>query len=976
MADEYRILAAAAQAARRKVEALTLAVGGALGVAAEPYPHQVATVRRILSDTRVRHLIADEVGLGKTVQALMVLNALRWQNPRHKAVILVPDRLVSQWLSECWTRCHCVAAVVGGDREEDRSEAFVRVVRPQSVQSGEFRLAPDEFDLLVVDEPQTMPMSVMEDVERAAPDFRQLLVLSATPGLGDAARRRRMMKLLEPERVLAAEIAGATADEALAEIEVVALARLASGDAAVGSALYRAYSSERRIARARRAEWGRYLPERRHERVSVEPLKGEADRVRIGMRWLEGAGSARTEEGWRFAQALHRGSRSARLSVANRMRRGEKGGALAAVADACSGPGDSRFDALLDILGELWVQDPRRQVVIVAGDNPTIDFLSGRLPRYFGAEDEPLEVTELRRASESAEDEAEDVREMYGQLEGFIRGRAKVLLVGEWIQAGLNLHYYARDIVFYSPPWDPDAVDQLIGRLDRLRPNGLMRGDSDRGFGRVRIWCITQRGTVEAKVVAGLEAAAVFGRPLPPVPPEEAAEMRDALRSLAFGGDFDGAVATLRALAERWDREWASSRLANLTPYTPEAAKEAYDRLNREPLPEPVLKRPPEGDDGHTARAEIALRGWLDLMNKARLFDVDMREDRVDGYRFATIWHPDRDSVTFPVPELVGRNRLDGHAPFVARRRHLSTPPRNKVITDDGEPDGRLLRFLDHGDALHESLVRGFAELARGTICDPASPHACVVLFPEGHPALELAGQTLLVQVAYADPGAAALPPFDPARLRGLADAAPTEAQRAALAADVRLAEDAWRCDQRWLRGVLPAMTLAGVSRLSGNVWMPVADDLKWEVLKPLTYGERTVCARGRLLQHPPQKQVVAQGVKEQTTRIIGELHMAWRSRGAELRSALVERRLQTDVEATDLLRLRRGELAKRRLGGAGTERFKEGLVAAAERRVSMAEAMAGERAGWLEAIPALAEAAKPKRVGLLVIRPAPIENA
>ena len=148
--DPYICFAAGVQAARRKVEGLGLALGGALGVAAEPYPHQIASVSRILTDTRIRHLVSDEVGLGKTVQTLMVLNALRCQNPAHRAVILVPDRLVTQWHTECWSRAHTHASVLGDPTDDD--EQFVRIVRPQSLQSGEFQLDPAEFDMLIVEE--------------------------------------------------------------------------------------------------------------------------------------------------------------------------------------------------------------------------------------------------------------------------------------------------------------------------------------------------------------------------------------------------------------------------------------------------------------------------------------------------------------------------------------------------------------------------------------------------------------------------------------------------------------------------------------------------------------------------------------------------------------------------------------------------------------------------------------------------------
>ncbi|MCA1791490.1 MAG: hypothetical protein LC667_17075, partial [Thioalkalivibrio sp.] len=82
--DYYLRFVNSIQAQRRRVAALDIGLGGALGVAANPLPHQIATVRRILGDSHIRHLISDEVGLGKTVQALMVVNALRWQDPTHR----------------------------------------------------------------------------------------------------------------------------------------------------------------------------------------------------------------------------------------------------------------------------------------------------------------------------------------------------------------------------------------------------------------------------------------------------------------------------------------------------------------------------------------------------------------------------------------------------------------------------------------------------------------------------------------------------------------------------------------------------------------------------------------------------------------------------------------------------------------------------------------------------------------------------
>jgi len=204
MIDPYRTFAAGVQALRRHVEALTYGYGGALGVAAEPYPYQIAGAGRVLFSNRIRHLLSDEVGLGKTVETLMIINALRWQNPNHRTVAIVPDRLVGQWQDEAWTRGHIRAAVpdeLGGISPDERGEdPSMWIVRPQSIQQNAFTLDPDRYDLLVVDEPQTLPLEVLNTIEQIGDQFRQLLLLSATPRLGDPEWQRRFMTLLEPER--------------------------------------------------------------------------------------------------------------------------------------------------------------------------------------------------------------------------------------------------------------------------------------------------------------------------------------------------------------------------------------------------------------------------------------------------------------------------------------------------------------------------------------------------------------------------------------------------------------------------------------------------------------------------------------------------------------------------------------------------------------------------------------------------------
>ena len=73
--------------------------GGVVGLAAArvvPLPHQLITARRILDDRQVRFLLADEVGLGKTIEAGLVIQSLLAIKPTMRVLIVVPGALISQ----------------------------------------------------------------------------------------------------------------------------------------------------------------------------------------------------------------------------------------------------------------------------------------------------------------------------------------------------------------------------------------------------------------------------------------------------------------------------------------------------------------------------------------------------------------------------------------------------------------------------------------------------------------------------------------------------------------------------------------------------------------------------------------------------------------------------------------------------------------------------------------------------------------
>ena len=71
-----------------------------------PLPHQLRALERAVSGDRVRFLLADEVGLGKTIEAGLILRELKTRGLVRRTLIVVPAGLVRQWAAEMKTHFH------------------------------------------------------------------------------------------------------------------------------------------------------------------------------------------------------------------------------------------------------------------------------------------------------------------------------------------------------------------------------------------------------------------------------------------------------------------------------------------------------------------------------------------------------------------------------------------------------------------------------------------------------------------------------------------------------------------------------------------------------------------------------------------------------------------------------------------------------------------------------------------------------
>lgn len=218
-ADSFR-------AFRNRLDALRLSrvreadgLGSYLGGRLQIFPHQLHVSELACASDPVRWLLADEVGLGKTVEACLILSRLLRTGRAERVLVVAPSTLTVQWLGELYRKFHQVFILMDATRRadvfRDHGEDFNPFeVHPRSVISLEdlttdtraARLAAEaKLDLLVVDEAHRLERrpghpgnpayrALRPIVERS----RNVLLLSATPLEADVHGFFALLQLLWP----------------------------------------------------------------------------------------------------------------------------------------------------------------------------------------------------------------------------------------------------------------------------------------------------------------------------------------------------------------------------------------------------------------------------------------------------------------------------------------------------------------------------------------------------------------------------------------------------------------------------------------------------------------------------------------------------------------------------------------------------------------------------------------------------------
>jgi superfamily II DNA or RNA helicase/predicted Ser/Thr protein kinase len=492
-----------------------------------PYPYQAGAALRVLREFMGRGILADEVGLGKTIEAGLIVKECLVRGEARRVLVVVPPQVREQWREEMQSKFNINDVHIFGrddgmidDRRVfARPSVFVITSHQQTWHTGD-TMAAHEWDVVIIDEahrarPHTgKTRGTKLGAFVASLRTRRLLLLSATPAQNDLGELYGIVTLLRPglfnldRKTFLRRYGGVRGNR-----EVINAAELRN-------------ELESVMVRNRRGAVHKAFPSRQAQtfKVRLSPSHKEAYRRLISvLQQSDQAGLALTTRAQQFCTSFS---------------------ALAA----------SKVAGEVGRIAEELAQDPHFKLEVFFDKIiPTLDTQKEQKILIFSRFVESQR--EIHRMLISAGYRAVWAGGTQSQKTNALSdfrsdGGSRFLVTGASLSEGINLQF-CRCMVNFDLPWNPQQVEQRIGRIQRLGSK----------FREVFVINLMAKDTVEELVIEYLEeklrmfesvfgfVEAVLGR----FGENESVEgfVRDALRR-GRAGEIDPSSA--RAGAEKIDK--------------------------------------------------------------------------------------------------------------------------------------------------------------------------------------------------------------------------------------------------------------------------------------------------------------------------------------------------------------------------------------------------------------------------------------
>jgi len=493
-----------------------------------PLPHQIHALSRAISGDRVRYLLADEVGLGKTIEAGLVMRELKLRGLVRRILVVSPKGIATQWVAEMQTHFNEQFQLVLGDDigtlqrlapgADHRSSAWsmfdqvivsLDSVKPMDKRRGwtaervaEYNRSRFEdlitagWDLVVVDEAhrlggstdQVARYKLGKGLAEAAP---YVLLLSATPHQGKTDAFHRLMNLLD--------------DDAFPDMDSVSRERVAPY--VIRTEKRKAIDADGKpLFKPRRTQMAPVAWESRHH---LQQLLYEAvtDYVREG--YNQALREKKRHIGFLMIlmqRLVVSSTRAIRTTLERRLaalKEGEQQASLRLAELENGAEGSENFDELYDMDGQELLDELLKSHVSAlqsegshvetlleaavrceqAGPDAKAEALIEWIYELQAEENEPdlkvliftefvptqqmlKEFLEARGISVVTLNGSMDMEERKQAQDAFLKSH-RVLVSTDAGGEGLNLQF-AHVIINYDIPWNPMRLEQRIGRVDRI----------------------------------------------------------------------------------------------------------------------------------------------------------------------------------------------------------------------------------------------------------------------------------------------------------------------------------------------------------------------------------------------------------------------------------------------------------------------------------------------------------------------------
>lgn len=499
--------------------ALTVATQGL----ADSLPYQLAAVRKALSpdNLRPRILLADAVGLGKTLEIGMILSELVRRGRGERILIVTPRHVLEQMQFEMWTRfalpfvrldslgIQRIRQKLPGNRNP--FAYFKRaIISIDTLKSDRYigHLRKQHWDAVVIDESHNVTGASQNNrLARLLSSRTDALILaSATPHNGRKESFAELIRMLEPSAV--------TPDGTLIESEVKRL-------------VIRRHRHSPEVASYVGADWAERLPPD-NQVVPASPIENEIARE-LDEVWLRPISGTSPYSGpnsslfpWTLVKAFLSSPQALLASVFERQKRLDDGSAeqqaeLAALANlqelAQRGIDEptAKYEALRSHLAAIGVGKGKpTRVVIFAERVATLKTLQRQLREDLRF---PADAVAILHGGLSDVDQQAVVESF--KLES---SPIRILVTGDVASEGVNLHLQCHHLVHYDIPWSLIRIQQRNGRIDRYGQKHpprittlLLDPDAEHSLGDLRILTRLMEREYEAHEALG-DSASLMGK--------------------------------------------------------------------------------------------------------------------------------------------------------------------------------------------------------------------------------------------------------------------------------------------------------------------------------------------------------------------------------------------------------------------------------------------------------------------------------